>query len=45
MNNIPQVKLGLIAVSRDCFPMTLSEGRRKAIAERYKDLIDGMFAE
>ena len=23
--NIPNVKLGLIAVSRDCFPRTLSE--------------------
>ena len=25
MNNIPVVKLGLIAVSRDCFPIQLSE--------------------
>ena len=31
MNNIPVVKLGLIAVSRDCFPITLSEKRRAAI--------------
>jgi len=31
MNNIPVVKLGIIAVSRDCFPMTLSENRRKAV--------------
>ena len=23
-NNIPQVKLGIIAVSRDCFPIALS---------------------
>lgn len=30
--NIPEVKLGLIAVSRDCFVITLSEKRRKAIA-------------
>ena len=35
MNNIPEVKLGLIAVSRDCFPIALSERRRKAIAEAY----------
>ena len=28
MNNIPQVKMGIIAVSRDCFPITLSEKRR-----------------
>jgi L-fucose isomerase-like protein len=31
MTNIPEVKLGIIAVSRDCFPMTLSENRRKAV--------------
>ena len=31
MKNIPEVKLGIIAVSRDCFPMTLSESRRKAV--------------
>ncbi len=30
MNNIPQVKLGIIAVSRDCFPIALSERRRAA---------------
>ena len=32
MNNIPNVKLGLIAVSRDCFPIALSEMRHAAIA-------------
>lgn len=31
MINIPEVKLGIIAVSRDCFPITLSEKRRKAV--------------
>ncbi len=31
MENIPVVKLGLIAVSRDCFPIALSEKRRAAI--------------
>ena len=31
MSNIPEVKLGIIAVSRDCFPMSLSENRRKAV--------------
>ena len=36
MNNIPQVKMGIIAVSRDCFPITLSEKRRKAIVEVLK---------
>ena len=24
MNNIPQVKVGIVAVSRDCFPESLS---------------------
>lgn len=38
MNNIPEVKLGLIAVSRDCFPAALSEKRRKAIADLCKDI-------
>jgi hypothetical protein len=28
MNNIPEVKLGLIAVSRDCFPISLSSAPR-----------------
>jgi len=32
MSNIPDVKLGIVAVSRDCFPMALSERRREAIA-------------
>ena len=32
MQNIPVVKLGLIAVSRDCFIISLSERRRAAIA-------------
>ena len=31
INNIPVVKLGIIAVSRSCFPMALSERRRAAI--------------
>ena len=36
MNNIPQIKLGLIAVSRGCFPKELSERRRDAIKASYK---------
>ncbi|PRR79614.1 L-fucose/L-arabinose isomerase family protein [Clostridium vincentii] len=36
MNNIPEVKLGIVAVSRDCFPMELSTNRRKAVVEAYK---------
>ena len=35
MKNIPQVKMGIVAVSRDCFPMSLSEGRRSAIVKEY----------
>lgn len=34
-NNIPAVKLGIISVSRDCFIISLSEKRRKAIVESY----------
>ena len=34
-DNIPQVKLGLVAVSRDYFPIALSERRRAAIAKAY----------
>jgi L-fucose isomerase-like protein len=29
--NIPTVKVGLVAVSRDCFPLELSEARRSAV--------------
>jgi L-fucose isomerase-like protein len=31
MNNIPVIKLGIVAVSRDCFPASLSSSRRKAV--------------
>ena len=31
--NIPEVKLGIIAVSRDCFPRTLSEMRHANIVK------------
>ena len=36
--NIPDVKLGMIAVSRDCFVISISENRRKAIGEECKKL-------
>ncbi|MBQ9879178.1 MAG: fucose isomerase [Clostridia bacterium] len=39
MNNIPTVKTGLIAVSRDCFPRQLSERRRAAIKEAAGDAV------
>ena len=31
MNNIPCVKLGIVSVSRDCFPVSLSERRRRDV--------------
>ena len=37
MTNIPNVKLGIIAVSRDCFPIALSTQRRKNIVSKYGD--------
>ena len=37
--NIPDVKLGIIAVSRDCFPIALSEIRRANIVKANKDEI------
>lgn len=36
MTNMPDVKLGIVAVSRDCFPKSLSENRRKAVAAACK---------
>ena len=35
MQNIPEVKVGMIAVSRSCFPMALSVRRREAIKAAY----------
>ena len=36
MNNLPKVKIGIVAVSRDCFPASLAVNRRKALVEAYK---------
>ena len=36
MKNIPEAKLGIVAVSRDCFPMSLSVKRRTAVAAECK---------
>ncbi len=36
MNNAPEVKIGIVAVSRDCFPESLSVNRRKALVDAYK---------
>lgn len=35
MNNIPVIKIGIVAVSRDCFPASLAENRRKALVAAY----------
>ena len=40
MINIPKVKVGIVAVSRDCFPESLSVNRRKALVEAYKAKYD-----
>lgn len=36
-SNIPVVKLGIVAVSRDCFPIALSQRRRKAVVAACKE--------
>ena len=36
--NVPEVKMGIIAVSRDCFIRTLSESRRVKVAEETRAL-------
>jgi len=40
MNNLPKVKIGIVAVSRDCFPEELSVNRRKALVAAYKAKYD-----
>ncbi|MDO4318615.1 MAG: L-fucose/L-arabinose isomerase family protein [Lachnospiraceae bacterium] len=40
MNNMPKVKIGIVAVSRDCFPESLSVNRRKALVDAYKAKYD-----
>ena len=37
MNNVPNVKVGIVAVSRDCFPMSLSNSRRAAVVTAYRE--------
>ena len=38
--NTPDVKLGIVAVSRDCFPESLSVNRRKALIDAYAKKYD-----
>lgn len=40
MINIPKIKVGIVAVSRDCFPESLSVNRRKALVEAYQEKYD-----
>lgn len=40
MNNVPVMKVGIVAVSRDCFPASLAENRRKALVEAYSRKYD-----
>ena len=35
--NMPKVKLGIVAVSRDCFPESLSVTRRGNLVKAYKE--------
>ena len=37
MNNMPKEKIAIVSVSRDCFPMSLSVNRRKAVVAAYKE--------
>lgn len=40
MDNMPKTKIGIVAVSRDCFPESLSVNRRKALVEEYRKKYD-----
>lgn len=37
MNNRTVLKLGIVAVSRNCFPMSLSVSRREAVVKAYRE--------
>ena len=41
MNNIPEIKVGIVAVSRDCFPESLSVNRRKALVKALHEKYPG----
>ena len=36
MKNVPVIKVGIVAVSRDCFPESLAVNRRKAVIAEYE---------
>ncbi|MEF9968743.1 MAG: fucose isomerase, partial [Longicatena sp.] len=37
MKNMPEIKIGIVAVSRDCFPESLAVTRRKALVSAYHE--------
>ena len=41
MNNVPKIKVGIVAVSRDCFPASLAKMRREALVKAYNAKYDG----
>lgn len=45
MINMPEVKIGVVAVSRDCFPESLSVNRRKALIQAYKEKYNEKYNE
>jgi L-fucose isomerase-like protein len=36
MNNIPKINIGIVAVSRDCFPVELSKKRKAKVLKEYQ---------
>lgn len=43
MKNMPELKIGIVAVSRDCFPMSLSENRRRQVVKEYRQKYGEIF--
>ena len=45
MKNVPVIKIGIVAVSRDCFPESLAVNRRKAVIAKYEEKFgkDGIY--
>ncbi|MGB8450719.1 MAG: L-fucose/L-arabinose isomerase family protein [Anaerocolumna sp.] len=43
MKNMPELKLGIVAVSRDCFPMSLSVSRREAVVKEFTEKYGEIF--
>ena len=37
MNNTPKMKIGIVGVSRDCFPASLTKSRREALVKAYTE--------